>query len=124
MNQTQRIKARMRVAQRLGYYYPRHRGKGLFYVGRLGGNHRQGMFDCKFCDGYGYSVANGPEGFEYPECTHCEGTARLKRLYHERAWRRVRFFKTKTARAEFNPGWSRWLKWRDRMLADKSGRPV
>lgn len=124
MNQTQRVKAQMRVAQRLGYYYPRQRGRGLVYVGRLGGNHCQWMFECSVCDGHGYNVTNGPEGFEYPECAQCEGTARLKRLYHEHAWTRPRFFKTKMARAEFNPGRSRWLKWRDRMLADKSGRPV
>ena len=121
MNQTQRVKAQMRVAQRLGYYYPRQRGRGLFYVGRLGGNHRQGMFECSVCDGHGYSVTNGPEGFEYPERTHCEGMARLKRLYHEHAWRRYRVFKTKVARAAREIDAYRWLGHRDKSLAFSSG---
>ena len=122
MRNAKRIKARMRTAQRLGFYYPVKRGTGLHYVGRAGGTPKQGFFDCGKCNGYGYGIANGPDGLEYPECVHCDGEGHLKRLYHVRSYRRLRFFKTKVARANFDPGYGRWLKWRNRMLSDKSGR--
>lgn len=112
MRNAKRIKARMRTAQRLGFYYPLNRSTGLHYVGRAGGTPKQGIFGCGECNGY----------TGYLECTNCEGDGYLKRLYHVRSWRRLRFFKTKAARANFDPGYGRWLKWRDRMLSDKSGR--
>ena len=125
MNYMKRTKAKMRVANQLGYYYPleykQFNAGGLHYVGRSGGNSRQGIFPCLKCDGYGFNLVDDGLKYEDVDCPHCKRTGYLGKLYTMHACRRYRVFKTKVARAACEIYAYRWLGHRDKSLAFSSG---
>lgn len=128
-NLNQRIKRKMFIAHRLGYYYPRFlESFNLMNVGNVGGGHRQGEFECPACKGFGHvpdydPYRASPDKF-YVECTTCHNQSGvIKKLYTRRLPTYRRFYKTKSARAAHNTGHSRWLGQRDGMLAYRSLYP-
>lgn len=125
VNHVQRTKAKMRVANEVGYYYPREHilphGIKLYRVGSSGGSSRQGRFSCHKCDGRGYNLVDNGVVYEGVDCPYCGGGMYLDKLYTERAWRRYRVFKTKAARARMDIYAYKWLGHRDKSLAFRSG---